>query len=242
MAPLPVEDREVTEPTILYVDDQPSHLALFQKAFQGDYLVLTASNAEEGLEIIKEHDIFLVIADHNMPRMTGVDFLEKAKEISPNSLRAILSAYTNEKMIREADERVRLAGHLTKPWRLEVMRDFIEESYKQYEIGTPFGEGKEPSAVPDRKRPVSPREMASFVETLGEAVEPRGARRIFLKYVEPPLKNFVPTIRRPAPEILTMAQSEALKGDIEALQKILMNYLRQDRLADRSENPRSPLQ
>ena len=45
--------RDFTEPTILYVDDQPSHLALFKKAFQGDYLVLTTPSVEEGLEIIK---------------------------------------------------------------------------------------------------------------------------------------------------------------------------------------------
>ncbi|MGH7273840.1 MAG: response regulator, partial [Nitrospiria bacterium] len=86
-----MSDRSFAEPTILYVDDQPSHLALFKKAFQGDYLVLTAASGEEGLEILKNHDIFLVIADHNMPRMTGIDFLQKAQEISPKVVQAVLS-------------------------------------------------------------------------------------------------------------------------------------------------------
>ena len=222
-----------TEPTILYVDDQPSHLALFKKAFQGDYLVLTASDVEEGIEILKEHDIFLVIADHNMPRMTGIDFLQKAREVSPKAVPALLSAYLNDEIVKEA-EALKIAGHLQKPWKLDRMREFIEESYKRYEIGIPVGEESKQELPPPERGWISPQQISQFVERLEEKVDSRGARRIFLKFVEPSLKEFVPLIRRPAPMLLAQAQAEALKGNHDLFQKILVNYLRQESLI---ENP-----
>ena len=79
--------------TILYVDDQPSHRALFLKAFQGKYDIVTAASGEEGIEIIKKNKISLIIADHNMPGMSGIDFLEKAQKMNPAAEKAILSAY-----------------------------------------------------------------------------------------------------------------------------------------------------
>ena len=213
---------EPHQSSILYVDDQPSHLALFRKAFQGNYPVLTAPSAEEGIEIIKKNDIFLVIADHNMPRMTGVDFLEKAEAIAPRAVRAILSAYTNDEIVREAARRVTIAGHLKKPWKLDRMRGFIEEAYKSY-IGR-----QEPVPVPPWEVPgqVSSRQMSDLAIRLEATVDRRGARRIFLNFVRPPLREYVPLIRRAAPELLSRAQQEALRGNIETVQAILVEYFR----------------
>ena len=64
-----------------------------------------------------------------------------------------------------------------------------------------------------------------------------GIKRIFLRYVEPPLRDFVPLIRRPIPHLLYMAQQEALKGKIETLEKILTYYFKQDCSIAASETP-----
>ena len=225
-----------SEPTILYVDDQPSHLALFKKAFQGDYLVLTAASGEEGLEIIKNYDVFLIIADHNMPRMTGVDFLQKAQEVSPKSARAILTAYSNDEIVKEAVQKAKVAGHLTKPWKLDRMRSFIEETHRRYEIGTPVEEIKPPIGPLEKTR-IQEAHLLRFVDNLGDKVDLMGIKRIFLRYVEPPLRDFVPLIRRPIPHLLYMAQQEALKGKIETLEKILTYYFKQDCSIAASETP-----
>jgi CheY-like chemotaxis protein len=215
------------EPTILYVDDQPSHLALFKKAFCGDYLILTAASGEEGLEILKNHEVFLVIADHNMPRMTGIDFLQKARDVSPKTVQAILSAYLNDEIVKEAAQKAKVAGHLTKPWKLDRMRNFIKESYRRYEIGIP-AEAPQPKVDPLERGRISRAHLPRFVEQLGEKMDLHGARRIFLRYVEPSLKEYVPMIRRPIPELLYMAQREAIKGNVEDFQKILTHYFKQD--------------
>lgn len=228
-----------SEPTILYVDDQPSHLALFKKVFQGDYLVLTAQNPDEGLEILDNHEVFLVLADHNMPRMTGVDFLQKAQEISPKAVRAVLSAYTNEEIIKEAVQRAKVAGTLTKPWKLGPMRQFIEESYRLYERGVPVGDlvPTLPPPPPSQRDPIEPEKICRFFDRLEARVDKRGARRIFLKYVEPPLKSFVPTFRRPAPEFLTKAQREILQGNLLGAERILTEYLKNISAKSETETP-----
>ncbi len=212
------------EPTILYIDDQPSHLSLFQKAFQGDYLVLTTSSAEEGLEILKTHDVFLVIADHNMPHMTGIDFLQNARKTSPQALQVILSAYLNEAILKEAKEKLNLFGHLQKPWKLDRVRSFLEEAYQKYEIG----ETSLPESQPEIKRPsISPRDMASLASALEGKVNAAGAKRVFLNYVEPPLRTFIPRIERPIPDSLRLAQQEAIKGNLPQLEIFLTSYLKE---------------
>jgi len=207
---------------ILYVDDQPSHRALFKKAFEATYQVLTASSGEEGLEVVKEHEVFLMIADHNMPGMTGIDFLERAEKLSPKAECAILSAYLNDEIIREANRRVRVAEHLKKPWKLDRMRGFIEKAFERYSMSLPATE-----SVPYQP-PVTPTKFVQFVDQIKASVDRSGARRIFLNFVEPRLRQNVPLIRRPYPGLLSKAQQEALHGDFESLQKTLTEYLKEE--------------
>lgn len=210
------------EPTILYVDDQPSHLALFKKAFQADYLVLTASSAEEGLRILNEHDIFLVIADHHMPQMGGIDFLKKAKEFSPQAVQAVLSAYSSDEIVREAAQKIGSVRHLMKPWNLDRMRDFVSEAQKKYELDTLFPKAETRT---DRTNlaslPPSSQKILKFTEELESRVDARGARRIFLNHVEPRLRDYIPVIQRPFPDLLRKAHEEAIKGNYESMDYLL---------------------
>lgn len=210
-------------PTLLYVDDQPSHLALFRKAFEGDYSIMTASSGLEGIEIIKNNEIFLAIADHNMPHMSGIDFLQKVQEIAPKVEQALLSAYTDESLVKEATARTKISEYLRKPWKREMMKGFIEESLRKYKIEIPGDSSVDPLI---ENPPVAGYQIVPFLKNLKETVTRAGARRIFLSHVEPPLKRFVPTIRRPVPELLGQAQREAIKGDVEGFQKRLVQYFR----------------
>ncbi len=214
------------EPTILYVDDQPSHLALFKRAFQGDYLVLTAGSGEEGLEIIKDHDVFLVIADHNMPQMTGIDFLQKAHEVSPKSVQGILSAYSNEEISKDAARRAKLAQFLHKPWKLDRMRQFVEEAYRRYEQTQPTLGIELPPETSVERPTITWHQVAQLVESLEPRIDDHEARRVFLNFVEPRLMKIVPLIRRHVSPLLNAAHQEALKGTFDRLQKILTEYLR----------------
>ena len=128
--------------TILYVDDQPSHRALFLKAFQGKYDIVTAASGEEGIEIIKKNKISLIIADHNMPGMSGIDFLEKAQEMNPEAEKAILSAYLDDGISQDLTRRVKVAGQLSKPWKLDGMRGYIEKALANVEAAVKASKAK----------------------------------------------------------------------------------------------------
>ncbi len=62
---------------ILYIDDQVENLRGFQLLFKNYYQIYTVNSAEEGFNILQNHDIKLILADQRMPKMTGVDFFEK---------------------------------------------------------------------------------------------------------------------------------------------------------------------
>ena len=63
--------------TILYVDDEVHNLISFNATFRRDYKILTAQNGEEGLQVLNENEVHLVLSDQRMPEMTGVEFLQK---------------------------------------------------------------------------------------------------------------------------------------------------------------------
>ncbi len=223
-----VEGISQTEATILYVDDQPSHRLLFERSFRGNWLVLTAASAEEALTVLKEHDIFLVISDHNMPEVTGVDFLIQAKAASPQSVRAILSAYGSDQLRQEARQRAGVEAFFEKPWDRKKIRAFIEESFLRHLHGAVESEPK-----PDTASVLN--EAAVLADRLSERLIPlqevrcddRAVKRIFSVFVEPKLKNFVPIIRRPTTPALAEAVKAAISGQTRELDRALGSYLRE---------------
>lgn len=234
---------ETFQKTILYVDDQPSHRALFLKAFQGKYQIVTAASGEEGLEIVKKNKIALVIADHNMPGMTGIDFLEKVQEMSPKAEKAILSAYLDDGIVKDLNRRVvKVSGRLAKPWKLEGMRGFIEKAIANFVVD-PISEEAEvpgvPSLPPREDQPstdlvtdkplLTSHDLACGLDHLvSPTIDHRGARRILLHFVEPKIRSFFPLIRKPCSPLIKQAQEEALSGNIEALEETLAQYLGED--------------
>ncbi|MEP5103489.1 MAG: response regulator, partial [Ekhidna sp.] len=70
------------KPAILYIDDEEANLLLFRISFEGEREVLLANSPEEGLKKLAEHRerIRAVISDMHMPKMNGVQFIEKAQE------------------------------------------------------------------------------------------------------------------------------------------------------------------
>ena len=188
---------------------------LFKKSFETEYPILTVSSGDEGLEILQNQDIFLVLADHQMPRMSGVDFLEQARKVSPKSVRAILSAYHDKELRTEAQQRAQIKEYLKKPWRRDEIRPFLDEARRLYQVE--IEPATEPALFWGR--------LCQLLDKFGDTTDKRGAKRVYLSYVEPPLKRVVATIRRSAPEALSKAEECALRGDIQGLEANLLAYL-----------------
>ena len=71
---------------ILFVDDDELLVEEFLLSFEDEFIILTAKNARDGLELLKKHDIGLVITDIRMPGMSGIEFLEIISKNQPEVL------------------------------------------------------------------------------------------------------------------------------------------------------------
>jgi class 3 adenylate cyclase/CheY-like chemotaxis protein len=112
---------------ILIVDDEVSNLNALERAFRDDYNVFSVTNGKDALAIMEEKDMALIIADHRMPGMTGVEFLEKASQEYPDTTRILLTAYTDEKLLMDAINMGHVHSYITKPWELDEIRSIVAE-------------------------------------------------------------------------------------------------------------------
>ena len=120
--------------TILYVDDEVHNLTVFEVAFQDDYDVRIAGSAREAMEILRDHEVHLVVADQRMPEMTGVQFLEIVVEEYPDIVRMILTGYTDIDAIIQAINAGRVYQYATKPWEEEQLKVVIDRALESWDL------------------------------------------------------------------------------------------------------------
>ena len=112
------------KPRVLYLDDDDSNLVSFRANFRDQFEVHTSNNPVEAYNIVGEQRIEIVITDHNMPSMSGVEFLESISDHYPDVQRILLTGYTELVPVMEAVNNVRaektiiLIAH-----RLSTVRD-----------------------------------------------------------------------------------------------------------------------
>lgn len=117
------------KPTILFVDDEENILSSLVRLFRKeDYDLLTATGGEDGLKIVESRDISLVISDHMMPVMTGVDFLTRVKDISPDTIRIMLTGYADLEAAISAINKGEVYRFISKPWNDEELKLTVRQS------------------------------------------------------------------------------------------------------------------
>ena len=86
MRPKPTRLLDHREYPILYVDDEVENLRVFELTFRRDFDVMTAESAAQGLEILSQHPVAVVLSDQRMPDVEGVEFLRRVRELDlPNA-------------------------------------------------------------------------------------------------------------------------------------------------------------
>jgi PAS domain S-box-containing protein/diguanylate cyclase (GGDEF)-like protein len=118
--------------TLLLVDDEDNILAALKRTLRRDgYHIVTACNAAEGLQRLTEHEVDVIVSDQRMPGMTGVEFLRRAKDLYPHTVRMVLSGYTELQSIIDAVNEGAIYKFLTKPWDDERLRAHVAEAFQQ---------------------------------------------------------------------------------------------------------------
>jgi LytS/YehU family sensor histidine kinase len=114
--------------SILYVDDEVHNLISFNATFRREYKILTAPGGKEGLQILNEKKVHLVLSDQRMPGMTGVDFLEQVYQQFPETIRMIITGFSDIDAVIGAINKGGVNRYITKPWDEREMRMTIENA------------------------------------------------------------------------------------------------------------------
>jgi signal transduction histidine kinase len=119
---------------ILYVDDEVENLQGFDYLLHRDFDVHIATSAKEGLEILKKNNIKVVLTDQRMPEMSGIEFLEKAMSISPETIRIVVTAYSDSDTILQAINQGKAYHFITKPWNNNELKNIIRRALETYNL------------------------------------------------------------------------------------------------------------
>jgi response regulator RpfG family c-di-GMP phosphodiesterase len=122
------------KPKILYVDDEQSNLIMFTATFRHDYEIFTAQSGKEGLQILSEHPIEVIVTDQRMPDMNGVEFLLEVLNKYPLPIRIIVTAYTDVDTIIKCVNDGKIFSYITKPWNEVEVKHILENAIKIYRL------------------------------------------------------------------------------------------------------------
>ncbi len=121
--------------TLLLIDDEPNIVASLKRLFRRDaYVILTANSGAEGLGVLSRHKVDVIISDQRMPGMTGVEFLRIAKVNYPDTIRIVLSGYTELQSVTDAINEGAIYRFFTKPWNDEQLREQIQKAFESKEL------------------------------------------------------------------------------------------------------------
>jgi len=117
---------ETKRPTILLVDDEKSILdALYRFCRQRKWKAIRANGGEEGLAALQENEVDVIISDMRMPKMDGAEFLTKAKDASPLSVRILLTGYADMEAVINAVNGAKIYNYLNKPWDDNMLESIV---------------------------------------------------------------------------------------------------------------------
>ncbi len=130
--------------TLLIVDDEPYLLPTLSRLLEREVRVLTASCAKTAQEHFAREKIDIILTDQRMPQRTGAQLLEWVRENSPETIRLLMTGYSELEDAVEAINRGQVYYYLRKPWRteelLQVLRNAIEKVRLQQERENLIGE------------------------------------------------------------------------------------------------------
>lgn len=117
---------------VLYIDDEENNLMAFKASFRRQYEIYTAISAAEGMLILQNIDIHVIIADQKMPNTTGVEFFKSIVETYPDPIRILLTGYTDIEALADAINHGDIYRYITKPWNDLELHNSIKNAYDAY--------------------------------------------------------------------------------------------------------------
>jgi len=114
--------------SILCIDDEPANLDTLERCLRKDYKVFKANSGPEGLAILEKETVDLIICDQQMPEMKGVETLTRSIELSPKSMRILLTGFADLESVVDAINLGQIYRYLTKPWTPQDLLNNIAQA------------------------------------------------------------------------------------------------------------------
>ncbi|MGH8084382.1 MAG: EAL domain-containing protein [Lysobacter sp.] len=122
------------ERTLLLLDDEENVLRSLVRLFRRDgYRILTANSVSEAFDLLASNAVQVIVSDQRMPDMSGTEFLGRVRDLYPDTIRLVLSGYTDVATITEAINRGAIYRFLTKPWNDDELREHIHAAFRAFE-------------------------------------------------------------------------------------------------------------
>jgi len=122
-------------PRILVVDDEEAILETMTFTFQDEYEVYTARDARHALDLLEKHaPIAAVLTDQRMPNMSGVEFVTEVCKRYPQTVRMVLTGFSDMEAIIQAINDGHVYAYVTKPWEPEQLKQLMKQAVEHYEL------------------------------------------------------------------------------------------------------------
>ena len=128
--PVPQRAGSASDRTLLLVDDEPSILSALKRLLRRDgYRILVANSAREAFDCLATNEVSVVISDQRMPDIAGTEFFRGVKDLYPDTVRIVLSGYTDLQTVTDAINQGAVYKFFTKPWDDDQLRFDIKEAF-----------------------------------------------------------------------------------------------------------------
>lgn len=162
---------------VLYVDDDLANLTVFEAAFGEEFSVLTAASGAEALEVLARQEVSVLLVDQRMPGMTGVELLARARAAWPDTVRILVTAWSNLGEAIEAINQGHIRRYLRKPWNHDELRAALQDAIEGFET-------RKRLAAMERRMMESERVYALGVVAAGVAHELRNPMTVLLGHLD----------------------------------------------------------
>lgn len=123
-----------TTANILIIDDEKRSLETLERTLSFDFTVFTASTIEEAKQILSDEWIQVILCDQLMPEMTGVEFLQEVREKWPETIRIIISGYTEAEDIITGINKAGIYQYITKPWQPDNLILTLQNALQLFDL------------------------------------------------------------------------------------------------------------
>ena len=172
------------EATVLLVDDEVRVLDSLEALLAMDYRILRADRPAAALEVLAGEQVALVVSDQRMPGMTGTELLAKCREVAPDTVRVLLTAFTDADALMESINAANIYHFILKPWDPTELTHTVRRGVERYRLTTERSQLVRDLAAKNADLEAT---LADLRATQDRAVREAAVRAQLQRYVSPRL-------------------------------------------------------